>query len=140
MNELLSPESWVDGHEQYHIDIFQHVLDRFYRCMRVQDDTRFDAKRTDQLNGPVQMRTSLYMDSDKVSACFCKLLNIKVRIFDHQMDIHRQFGQRTDGIQDNRPKRNIWYEMAVHNIHMDPICSCSFHFQYFFSKFGKIGC
>src|SRR4051812_32420985 len=42
------------------------------------------------------------------------------------MAIERQLRDRTQGLDNNRPNGNVWDEVAVHNVHMQPFCTAIF--------------
>ena len=56
-----------------------------------------------------------------------KIRHILERITDHQMDVKRNGGVGTQRLYNGRAKREIWDEMPIHHIDMQPICTAFFH-------------
>ena len=58
------------------------------------------------------------MHGNDVCAAFYKIVNVTVRIFDHQMHVQHQMGYFSDGFQYRHSKGYAGYKHAVHDIVM----------------------
>ena len=64
------------------------------------------------------------MNGDPVRPGFGKIIDVALRLLDHQMDIERAIelvAQRPEGLYDERPNRDIRHEMSVHHIDVQPV-------------------
>ena len=56
-----------------------------------------------------------------VRACVDEVLQVALRLDDHEMHIQRFPGRATDGLDHNRSERNIGNEPSIHDVDVDPI-------------------
>ncbi len=91
------------------------------------------------LERAVQVRASLGVDRDDVSACFGKRLNIFLRFNDHEMDVDDAFGRRPNRLHDDRANSDVRHESAVHDIDVNPIGAGLANSLDFSLKAAKIG-
>src|SRR5690606_1511652 len=74
----------------------------------------------------MQVRGCLDMERQRVSARLGKVLQVAVRLGDHQVNVERQVRHRADGLDDDRPHGNVRYKVPIHHIDMDEVSSGSF--------------
>ena len=67
------------------------------------------------------MRPGLDMSGDDVGARLAESLDKSVHRRDHQMEIHHAFDMRADRRTGCGTKGDVWHEMAVHHIDMNPV-------------------
>src|SRR5215471_7561286 len=65
------------------------------------------------------MGCRFYMNGDHRRSCIAKSLQVAIRLRYHQMAVQRQLGRSPGRLHNHWPKRDIWNEMAVHDIYMD---------------------
>src|SRR5262249_47644078 len=87
----------------------------------------------------MDMRPGLDVHRNDVRSGLGEGFEVRIAWRDHQMDIERLFGERTNRANHVRPDGNVGDEMAVHDIDMDPIGAGGVDRAYFLAEFGKIG-
>ncbi len=83
---------------------------------------------------------ALIVDGDAVSTRTDEITDVADRIGDHQMNIEKQLGVRTEGGNDRGAERDVGDKDAVHDIEMQPICTCRFHGGDVCLKICKVCC
>src|SRR4029077_7287884 len=73
----------------------------------------------DQVQGAIEVPASLLMNGNPVCACLDKDGNELVGILDHQVAVKGKVGDFAQGLHNRRSNRQVWDEMAVHDIDMD---------------------
>ncbi len=61
------------------------------------------------------------MDGQVIRARVRESLQQTLGVFDHQVNVQRQFGGAAAGFHDDRPHGQVGDKMAVHHIHVDPV-------------------
>ncbi len=84
------------------------------------------------------MAAGFHMYGDPVCARFCKIFQVLIRIFYHQMDIKRDIRNFPHSGNNQRTDCDIGYKVTIHNIHMDKIGSALYNVSYIFTQSGKI--
>ena len=69
----------------------------------------------------VKMRAGFGMNSDPISPSGRIVRQQRVRVGHHQMCIKWLLTVATQGFDQRRAKCQIWYEMPIHDIKMDPV-------------------
>src|SRR4030095_13242641 len=64
----------------------------------------------------MQMHDSLNVDRDHRGSRFGEVVDVQIGIGDHQMTIERQVCCLAGGFDHQGPNRDVWDEVAVHNI------------------------
>ena len=59
------------------------------------------------------------MYGDDVRTRLDEIVQILIRVGDHQMDVEHLVGRLAQRLDDRRADRDIRHKMAVHDIHMD---------------------
>eukprot|EP01039_Chlorochromonas_danica_P020664 gene20665-biopygen12614 len=134
MHEALASEAGIDGHDQQQVDLIKHVLDRFRRCLRVENDAGLRAKLSDPLQAAVQVRPGFRMNTDDVRTSVPKRLEKGIRWRDHEVHIERYADMRPDGFHDIRAERDVRYEVSVHHVDVQPVCPGARHGARFLAK------
>jgi len=78
------------------------------------------------------------MEGNHVSAALYKVIQIAQRFADHQMNVKDTVKILADTFHNRSTKGNVWNEMSVHNIDVQPWSTSLLHFACFFSKICKI--
>src|ERR1041384_5334688 len=78
------------------------------------------------------------MDRDRVRAGLDKSRQVMIVMLDHQMHIERKLGLFTNKTDDRRSERNVVYEMAVHDIAVEPIRTGVFDYVDIVRESGEI--
>ena len=71
-------------------------------------------------------RLGFDVDRDRIGSGLEEARKVMVRPFDHEMHVERELGVFADGRDDRGPEGNVVDEMAIHDVAMNPIRSCSF--------------
>ncbi len=102
-DELLTPKTRIDRHQQYIIQIGQHMLNSLDRRGGIQDDSALHSLFFDQMKRSMQVDAGFGVNGDQVRAGSRKRLYIPLRLFDHQMDVKRKTGMGPDGFHNQGP-------------------------------------
>ena len=86
-NKLLSAETWVNTHEQHHVNHINHIFQHAYGSRRIKRDTRFHPRGMNLLNSAMQMRTGFIMHIHHHCLQASNLLNIALGLHNHEMHI-----------------------------------------------------
>jgi len=121
--EWLAAESRMHGHHEQHVDLVEKRFDKFEICFRIQSQSDAAFRIANLLQGfaDIMFCFRFHVNSDRVRAGVDKARQIMIGVFDHQVDIEPEFGLFADEADDRRPKGDVVYEMAVHDVAMDPI-------------------
>ena len=87
----------------------------------------------------MKMRPGLDMDRDRIRPGFREGGKIGVARGDHKMHVERNFCVRAQGAHHRRANRDVWHEMAVHDVDMNPIGTGADNRPDFFAEIGEIG-
>ena len=86
----------------------------------------------------MQMLRGFHVDNNLVCTCSLEVSNIFFRILYHQMAVEEQIGNLADFLYNRRTEGQVRHKLAVHNVDMYPVSSCSFNFFDFISQKSKI--
>jgi adhesin HecA-like repeat protein len=64
------------------------------------------------------------MHRDVARACLDEVVDVGFGVLDHQVAVEQALRLRADRLDNQRPKRDIRDEMAVHDIGLQPVCPC----------------
>ncbi len=87
----------------------------------IDGDARQYARILDELNRPVEVGKHLDMNRDAGGAGLHERRDVRIRILNHQVDVERDRGDPVDGAHDQRAKRDVWHEMAIHDVEVQQI-------------------
>ena len=121
LDELLSTEARVDGHEEHHVQVAEDVLKHADRGMWVEHHACVYAEGFDLLDGAVDMGASLVVEGDDVGACLGEGLEVFLRLHDHQVDVEGLLGFLLDGLHHGDAKGDVGHEAAVHHVAVEPV-------------------
>ncbi len=85
------------------------------------------------------MRPGLHMHDDVVGAGLGEGFQIGIAGRDHQVHVERFPGVRPQGLHHVGTDADIGHEMAVHDVHMDPVGAGRIHRAHLFAELGEIG-
>src|SRR5689334_22452671 len=103
----------MDGHDQDTINFGQDVLDAFEGRFRVNGDARPDVERFNLADGVADVWARFDVDVDHGGARISNHFQITFRLFDHQVNVEREFGYPADCGNDHRAKRDVRYEVTI---------------------------
>ena len=92
----------------------------------------------DLLQTAVQMFRRFGMDHDLVRPGLGESLDIRFRMFHHQMAVKEQFRHLADLRDDRRAEGQIGHEIAIHDIDVYPVGPAGLDFTDFLSQTGKV--
>ena len=78
------------------------------------------------------------MHRDPVGSSPDEILEVGVRGFDHQMNVHREVGGFIHRINYEGADGDVRDESAVHNVNVNPICTCFFHSSNILGKTSEV--
>ena len=117
----MSTETWVDAHQQYHVEVADDVFQYTDRCGWIQGDTSLHASGVNLLDGAMQMNASLIVHVHHHGANLGGLLDVSLRAFYHEVNVEGLGANLADGFQYWESKGNVGYEDTIHDIHVKPI-------------------
>ena len=88
-NERLAAEAGVHRHHEHEIQVAGDVLERDGGRGRVEDRTGLGAELLDEVDRAVQVRHRLDVHRHHVGAGLDEVLDVAVRLLDHQVDVER---------------------------------------------------
>jgi hypothetical protein len=88
----------------------------------------------------MQVAAGFDMDGEVRAASLDKRRQECIRLFNHEMDIQGQTGDRRYGTDNRWTDSEVRHEVPIHDIHMQQVCSSGFHTGDLVSKTYKIGC
>jgi hypothetical protein len=123
--EFLPAKAGIDGHDQHYAAQMQHIFDLRQWRRGVEHDTRDFAEFANMRQGAVQMDRGarFAMDQQMIGAGLGEVVEVMLRLDDHQMDIDRLRGCPAHRFDDDRADRDVRHKAAVHHIDMDPIAA-----------------
>ena len=72
------------------------------------------------------MNAGFLVNGNNIRSGISEILNVAVGIFDHEVNVQRQFGHFAQMFHHYRADRDIGYKMTVHDVHVDPIRAAFF--------------
>src|SRR4051794_14178646 len=67
------------------------------------------------------MRRGLGVDRHSVRAGSNKVVEVPLRLYDHEVNVERQPGELTHGLDDLRTEREVRYEATIHDVDVNPV-------------------
>ena len=92
----------------------------------------------DGVDGGSSIAVRFQMEGNHVGACFDKVVDIAQRFADHQMNIKHTVKILADTFHDRRTKGDVGDKMSVHDVDMQPWCTCLLHLLCLLAQLGKI--
>src|SRR5262245_64666082 len=97
------------------------------------------AVRPDPLHRTVRIVIALPVDEERIAAGRNELVEKEVRIRDHPMDFEGQVRHPPKRLDDPGAHRKIRHEVAVHDVHVDPIGAGFGRVGYLLAQPGEVG-
>ena len=122
-HKLLTAEARLHGHDQDQLHPVDEGQDGAGRGFGLDHHTGLFALGVDLVDGGenILLGVRLHMTGDDVRASVAELLYIADRAIDHQMDIQRQGGGGTNGLDHRDADGDVGYEQTVHHVHVDVV-------------------
>ena len=121
MNEFLSAEARIDGHHQQQVNLVEIRLNQRNGRGRVDGQADLFAERFDFPNEWRDLLVKFDMNGDFIRAGPGKGFDQNLRPRAHEVNVEKHPGQGTNGAHDFRPKGNVWDEMPVHDVEVQPV-------------------
>jgi hypothetical protein len=137
-DEVLSPKSWVNGHDEHKVDEREDILEHESRCRWVKCYASLFSCRFDLLDNAMQVRTNLLVYDDDVCSSFGEVLDILLWIGNHQVSFEGETGAASHRFDDYRPHRNVGDEVPVHDIDLDTLSTSRLGLTYLLTQPRKI--
>jgi hypothetical protein len=116
--KALPAEAGVDGHKQDHIHLGKNIMEESQGGGRVEDYTRAYAGIANSLNRAMQVAAGFKVHRQVGTARIDERRQEHVGFFNHKMDIKGKMRYGMQGLDDWWTDREIWHEVAVHNVHV----------------------
>ena len=136
---FLATETWVDGHDQHHLDQVENVFDRRQWGSGVQRNRGIAAEIGNVGERAVQVSTGFGVHDEKVTTCVDVLLGHEVGVVDHEVSFEAHIGIGTTCRYHVGTKRQVGNVVGVHDIPLNAIGAGFAEPTTFFAKVGKIG-
>ena len=138
-NEFLPAEAWIDRHDQDQIDEIDDRCDRVLRRSWIQGHAGLLAQRPDRLQRTVEVRAGFHVHGDDVGPRFGEGLKIGIARRDHEVHVEHLGGVRAQRLHHVGADRDVGYEMAVHDIDVDPVGAGLIDGAHLLAELGEIG-
>ena len=123
-NEALTAEARLYGHDEHHVAVRQQREQRLRRSFRLDDTGRLDACRADLLQLLEGVAVGLIVHGDDVRACLDEVVEVLIRVGDHQMYVEDLVGRLAQALDDRRADGDVRYEMTVHYVNVNVLRAC----------------
>ena len=138
-DELLSPETGIDGHEQHHIDLRDDVGQSGDRRGGAERDGGMETSLANLLKDTVVMGERLEMDIHVIGSQVGDLPDELLRLDNHEMDVEGLLTQAGDMAQDRKTKGDVGDEDTVHDIEMEIVGTALIEPLHLAFEIAKIG-
>src|SRR5660398_278664 len=140
-SEQLTAESRIHSHHQRIVCKLHRFRQHGCRRPRVYGYSGRSTQRPDLPKSAVQMRTRLHMNAQSIGSCFHKPLQMRIRILNHEMDIHHATGLMnlwSQGADHSWTNGDIRYKVPIHDVKMHKACTRAHDYPHFLPQPGKI--
>ncbi len=120
-NELLAAVPRVDGHEEDHVRFAQNHLQAGEGRGRVQDHGGFSPQLLDLLHQALQVPGRLHMHSQPIGPRIEVCFDIEIGVGDHEVHVQGEVRDLSHGPENRETDGQVGHEVAVHDVHMDPV-------------------
>ena len=124
-DEFLSAETGIDRHHQQEINLVEKWLSSGNCRGRIDGKANFLAKRFYFLDERRNLVTEFDVNDHFIRPGFGKGFKQDFRPGTHEVNVEKQFGERADGFDDLRTEGNVWHEVTIHDVEMQPISTGS---------------
>ena len=138
-DEPLAAEPWVDRHHEHDIGRIGDLFDSRNRRRWVERDPGAGTEGLDGRQRSRQVSSRLNVHGQGLCPSFDKRGNVAVRILDHQVDVEGHVGDPMEGTNDWWPDREVWNEVAVHDVHVNGVCATALGGRDGSAQLGEIG-
>src|ERR1035437_115194 len=139
VNKTLAAEAGINGHHEEQINLVeerQHLGDG---GGRVDGQADFFAERADFPNERRDLLVQFDVDDDLIRARLDEGFEENLRLAAHEVNVEEKFfGVRTDGGDDVGAERNVWHELAVHDVEVQPVGPGALGAYSFQAQMGEI--
>lgn len=121
VDELLPSETWVYGHDEDQVEVFDDVFQNTDGGVRIQCNTCFTASGFNLLYYPVKVVGCFGVDGDAVRSGLGKALDVAARLVDHQVNVEVLRRVLRNLLDDELAEGDVGDEVAVHHIEVEPV-------------------
>ena len=118
-DKALAAKARLDRHDKHHVAVRQQREQHVRRGARLDRAGRLDARGLDLLQLLERIAVRLIMYGNDVRACLDEIIQILVRVRDHQMHVKHLIGRLAQRLDHRRADRDIGHKVAVHHVNMD---------------------
>ncbi len=79
------------------------------------------------------------VDDQRVGPGLGKRVQEPIRLLDHQVDFQGNRGDRPQPADDHGTKREVWYEVAVHDVNVNPVSPRGHDLSHLLSQPALVG-
>ena len=117
----MTAEARIDGHHQQQVYLVEIRLNFGDGGGRVDGQADFFAERLDFPDEWRDLLVKFDMNDDFIRAGTGKGFDQNLRPRAHEVNVEKHPGQGTNGAHNFRPKGNVWDEMSVHDVDVQPV-------------------
>jgi hypothetical protein len=120
-HESLTPEARHHGHDEEQVDLIEMGHNRLEWCRRIQSEAAAEPRSAGPGKRFADIVIGLDVDGDAISACCDESIEILVGTRHHKMHIEGDPGVGTNRGNKLGAKGDIFDEMTVHDVEMEPV-------------------
>ena len=139
VDERLAAEARIDSHHKQQINLVEIRQDFGDGGGRIDSHADFFAERFNFPNERGDLLVKFDMDGDSIRASLGKRFDQNFRLRAHEVNVEKYFSQGTNGAHDFRPKGNVWDEMPVHDVEVQPVGAGTVGSFDFLAEAGVVG-
>ena len=126
----------MHSHDEQHVDLVEEWFEQLESCVGIQRQSDATTGIADLLQSfaDIVFRFGFDMNGDGIRTGIDKTRHVVIGMFDHQMHVEWQVSLFANETDDGWTERNVVYEMAVHDVAMDPISAGRLDFVNFLSQ------
>ena len=121
VEELLATKTWLNSHDQDHVELREDVEDRLNRLGWANGEASLRAHVMQLACQAHRSVSCSHVEGDRVSAVLGELRCPTVRVFDHQVHIGRKLGHFANALDDWLTNGEVRDEMMVHHVDMHKV-------------------
>ena len=137
--ERLAAEAGVDAHEEDHVHVGQDPFHGGERRGGIECDARLLPELADARDDALEVGGRLGVDGEDVGPRLREVVEVPLRLRDHQVDIEGRGGRFPDRRHDRRADGDVGDEPAVHHVDVEQVGARLLHRPDLFGQAAEVG-
>ena len=125
-NERLPTEARVDRHHEHEVHVRCDRLERGRGRPRVDHHASLCTELANERDRAIQMPDGFDVDGHHAGARGDELLDVAIRVLDHQVHVERPCGDASDRAHHRRTDRDVRDEVPVHHVDVNQVRAATF--------------